>query len=1036
MQEILFILAITAAVYVVLLLSNRKKGFRYRQFWSPVAAALLALFGIYFFYDQYNNMLAFIKANASPTDFVIVKRYLEIIYSLSLIFIFGLIKMGVNGSESLFQNKPNTVPPLSIFSVAYKIEETPKRIVLRKEWVFPNLFLEYLMWISVGLFILLLMFLFIPEMPYLPILIAFSLLIVLESHWYLQHPDIEKMPETPNVVPEVKPQNIPDYYPLWEEYQKVWFDKILLAWQYKSNTYEQPSPPAIQIVEAQNLVSAGYKLTVNDYHLLECLTNRDDVLVDDVISDNVAPLLFSVFIRRLMDGENILVLTAKRCTADSKYHQQVVAWMTDWFYKLTGNSEFWRVQIFSKVEDVELSSRIIVTSANDILEKNIINHQWFDSLQTVLLLNGNEIFSESLTSNNVLLRILRTKNDRKDLQCIVLSDYRESLQSSVARNLSVKSDLKEVRLRPTPPAKSFTLFWRLEGDKLFQHKVLSGHIEKYLGAEALLSLLAQREKLPNIQMVGQEKLPYYEYLEELDNNNSSLLTTPVSAQSLKGKSVNEVKTQEVTFLISPADHSFILARDADFNLISTLKKWEPYARQQAFLHIVSPPYLLRSYFLDNMAYFIKTPLYPLSAKMMISRFEVARILLERMVSQELSEQEILEEISWINPKAIFVKEELQKLFKLAFGIDIIASNYLTINSSYNFNKADDSFAKITKYRLQPRIKDDINLKFLRNVDVIDASKNVLKLISSDLLFQNYLPNQIHAFNGKAYSIKGYDQMNRKLLTNHRSPDSTIMYRADISVTLHKIEPPLTESHKKKLTNEIALELSEGTFDVINNGYFTFNNGLNLQKGNFTYTPLNRDEVPARQYTLGRMMFLRISIKDAPIDIAHVTATLSILLHEVFYTLFPDTHQYIIVGGLSAETCLSDSFAQLYPVIQTSSDTVLTTLNERMIQLCILEDAYQDLGLVQSIFDRWDYVLRIVDDYLDWVLDTNERTSNPVGPEDDKNQIIRKLKINKTEFLQFGGELLPDFIDLKGTAALLRQLLGKNYLSTERRDFYA
>ena len=152
------------------------------------------------------------------------------------------------------------------------------------------------------------------------------------------------------------------------------------------------------------------------------------------------------------------------------------------------------------------------------------------------------------------------------------------------------------------------------------------------------------------------------------------------------------------------------------------------------------------------------------------------------------------------------------------------------------------------------------------------------------------------------------------------------------------------------------------------------------------------------------MFLRISIKDAPIDIAHVTATLSILLHD--------------------------------PVIQTSSDTVLTTLNERMIQLCILEDAYQDLGLVQSIFDRWDYVLRIVDDYLDWVLDTNERTSNPVGPEDDKNQIIRKLKINKTEFLQFGGELLPDFIDLKGTAALLRQLLGKNYLSTERRDFYA
>ena len=83
-------------------------------------------------------------------------------------------------------------------------------------------------------------------------------------------------------------------------------------------------------------------------------------------------------------------------------------------------------------------------------------------------------------------------------------------------------------------------------------------------------------------------------------------------------------------------------------------------KTKPFVHVVSPPYLLRAYLTDNIEYFIKTPIYPLSSRKMISRFEVARTLLERMVNHDLSERAILEKLSWINPDARFVKQELHK----------------------------------------------------------------------------------------------------------------------------------------------------------------------------------------------------------------------------------------------------------------------------------------------------------------------------------------------------------------------------------------
>ncbi|OWY20758.1 hypothetical protein C7N43_08230 [Sphingobacteriales bacterium UPWRP_1] len=1028
MEIILYLIVSLIGVYFLLAIGNQPYGQRWKQYWIPVLGALLVALAIYEYYTEVDYLIR--QGSFLP----MFRGYAEIMYSLLVIGAFGIFKLLVNEGGKLFVRKqqPNAPQQVPRFSLAYKTDDKGG-IVIKKEWVFAGLYAKYLAWLGLVLFVLVLALKILDNelginQLNISALSAFAIFIVLEMHWYLKHPRIEEQPEPP--APEPEKTTVPlDYYNLWEEYQRIWFDKLLLAWKFNPPQEKAHSPTTIEIIEAQNLVNAGFTLTLNDYDILQNLANQTDMLIDDMVLDEVAPLLFSVFLRRLMDGENILVLTAKRCYPNSKYHQQIVDWINDWIYRLTSNREFFRVQTFSRVEDVEFTSRIIVTSADDILDKNIIGHNWFTNLKTLLFLNGDEIFSESLTSNNILLNILRGKFNK--IQSIVLSDYREALQASVMHNLEVKRNLREVRMRHDLPATAFVILWKLEGASLFQHKVLTGYIEKFLGAEVVLALLARRERITDIRLAGQELLPYYEYLEETDNNSGGLNQAVVAPRTLKYKGINEVKCNEVNAIMSVGENTFLLVRDAEYNLITALRKWQQYATANLFLHVVSPPYLLRAYFADHIEYFWRTPVYGLSSKMMTSRFEVARTLLEQLVIQEMSENQILQYLIWINPNAVFVKQELQNLFSVAFDIDIIAANYLSIRAAFEYDRETDSFKQVTKYGLLPRIKDNINLSFLKKAEIVQGA-DTLEVTSMDLLFQNYLPDQTHSFAGRPYTIRGFDKLNYKMLAAYRSPLSVLAYRSDLEVTLNRLDQPLNESQKKNLLKKVTLELCEGSFDVRTRGYFTFTSDISLQTDAHSYTTVTDTEVPVRSYQLGRVMVLSIETPDDA-DVVKLTATFSALLTELMCTLFPETFSYILIGSPLNQLAYKGKFAQMFPMIRVKDQQPVVA--EKVMQICIFEDAHQDLGLVQSIFDNWDYIFRVLDDYLVWFLDATTSGSAKLFDTNSQTDILRKPKPAKDQFLKYGGAELPEFFDLKAASALLRNLLGNNYMTSQRNDFY-
>ena len=137
------------AVYSLLTLGNRRMGLRYKQWWNPFIALLICIGGVYYFlhYEQYlQNHFLFKPFKGFG--------FVQLIYTYIIIGIWSLVKLFFHEFRNWFRKKSKhegKVKDLHRFSIAYKGDKK-EDVVLKKEWVFPSLYLKYLMYINLASF--------------------------------------------------------------------------------------------------------------------------------------------------------------------------------------------------------------------------------------------------------------------------------------------------------------------------------------------------------------------------------------------------------------------------------------------------------------------------------------------------------------------------------------------------------------------------------------------------------------------------------------------------------------------------------------------------------------------------------------------------------------------------------------------------------------------------------------------------------------------------------------------------------------------
>jgi hypothetical protein len=223
--------------------------------------------------------------------------------------------------------------------------------------------------------------------------------------------------------------------------------------------------------------------------------------------------------------------------------------------------------------------------------------------------------------------------------------------------------------------------------------------------------------------------------------------------------------------------------------------------------------------------------------------------------------------------------------------------------------------------------------------------------------------------------------------------------------------------------EITKRLFMADFEVRTTEYFTFMKGIDFSESPET-TDLSQRGIPPRRYDNGRMLGITICNRDAePYPEADkISLTLALLFNEFFFTIFPETYQYILAATpfdarIPIETTEKE-IRKLAPTCLFHPLKISETFNvpdKGAVCFFMIEDAATDMGLLKAVYDNWEYLFMILEDYLTWFLESQEHRLRDT----EKKGKLHTL----SGFLTYGLEAVPEFLCLEPTRELLTMLVG-------------
>ncbi|RJQ24354.1 hypothetical protein C4565_10140 [Candidatus Parcubacteria bacterium] len=995
--------------------ANLPRQARCRQWWLPIFASLFSFFALYYVLASYQEVQNVINSGIVRVEHLTgysVKSFIPItvndfplLLNLFLLFIFAVIKwlwrLGlwvlsffqriVACIARFFFKRDYTPSPgkQNLFpAYVYLID---KGITLRDEWVYPGALALGFGWVSLGL----LLFSFVNgfasqplsiEIYHLPVI---PLLILFETAWYLGGLRLsENIGELGGEDTSSRMKG--EFGILWETYKNLWPDRILVSSdRLDVRRTVVPSPevgnsndmsPFEQV--KRNLTKAGIYLDARQETLYEWLRNGGDTLIIESRYVQSVPVIFATLQQTIIEGGRIVFLLPSQSGQAAK--EQILSWVQEWMECPSVGMVFFSIASF---ETLSNDSNILLITVDEILVDDIrIKSQWFNGVRNVVVLNLEETLLPEISRSALLFQRLANFCQGK-IQYILLTaaSDRDNLESSMRRFLGY--DPREFRFDQPIPTEICYIIWREEGRGTFQEKVV--HAARYLGCEAPLLIPALQDEISPIIYCGMARKPWLEHLEEI-------------AKSLTGSPPGESIRNLVTPYLSRAEErAFVIVYDQNANLASTLKSVLTLGECATFLQVVSPSYLLRDYFADNLSFFLswsETAGLCLAAVPALDRTTLARRLLDRLILSGMNEEQLLHQLDQLNAcnkdsemgghkaftEKMMLEDQLAGLLQDVCGLDVIKTSLLQVKEEYYFDSRSNQFVRRSKFSVGTSALERVQESGGRIYRILDDKDNLLGLLPEDHVYQNYLIGQIHAFQGKPFRI---EQISRPdigtIKTSHRPDKAATLYRRLLSVKLDTAT--IIEQFKLKMANGIRISCFryEADFSIETLGYLSFENGMDFNNFEFIEHKGTKSESldPVRQRPKGRLMSLVITPPPIFSNIAEWTRpafTLAFLLQEMLQSIFPEIWQYGLVTTnmrpKKDQADLNERISTLvFPVEQRGE--IFQPFDDKDLHILFIEDSLLDVGFVRAVWENWQWLLEIVEDYLVWFHGRGEQDNH-------------------------------------------------------------
>ncbi|WP_426350046.1 hypothetical protein ACPWSR_02110 [Alloiococcus sp. CFN-8] len=832
---------------------------------------------------------------------------------------------------------------------------------------------------------------------------------------------------------------------LSDEYESIWKDKLLASYRIygkskkiyvkddklKGNHYSREIADFITSKD-------GNSSNFSNGRIISQILSGKNLIIESEIVINYTEALYPVI--------NILFAANKKLIflCDSQYTvNKCSEWLNDLQLKKDHGSIVVETLSYDEIEkEAKLDSNIdIYITTVELALKGKIN---YEDIDVVLGINTDRILSAEALNLTILSSIFKS-NRTQDMQYILFSKRVNGLEqaiSNVFMNLDFHYIVEEDGLD-----RAVTInFWSSERGWL-QSNIISGYGASFMGQLIPLSMPALRRELYGVGIITSKEA----YLDEL---NSVYKSQPMMKRYMHHKEIVNID-EGIDFyengnFVAIKDNDLLILEDKDKNVGSCAYNWSGQGKKNLFVNIVSPQYLLRDYFIDNIDFFLGNseasgaimPVQHNNIKLAVFRIisELCRGMEEEKLLINLNRLGIDTDSTNSNINKIIIKA-LNKLTQEAFSVNISFDIYLKV-----YNESDDWQKEIFEskryYKLLSSVINELPQRLFKNLKFIDSEKRnkVINTIPAYELYQNYLEGQYITIGGRYYLIERIDFDKAVVEVSYSTLLNNFFYRQKriVSVGINSLEDNEPPSYSIR-DSEFSQNIYRGEITIDTEGYYQFSNRITFGDGEYSYREINRRKRGLkRNYRNGNILEWKITsdrIKsNSVVDNFNLSFTFSLLLNEIFETLFPEVNQYIIARSVIKNKEVIHREAE---IIHMYEPIICQDAKEDAITIFILEDTELEKGITKTIVNNMNSIIRLLFDYLLWLTDTSNTAENHdrwiiTGTDDS----IKVSPVDKYNFLRYGLDKIPEYIIPEKLLECLKEVVTKDIytFSNHRIDF--
>lgn len=730
------------------------------------------------------------------------------------------------------------------------------------------------------------------------------------------------------------------------------------------------------------------------------LLNGKSINVRDHIQGEFLIYLVSYLNYYMSQGRTGLVLCS-----DSKMAKEVCHSLKERMKMLNNIYSVWDIQTIEGAE-IDKPMSLLVCSYNEFLDNNIIDKRpdFTDDLFCTVIANGFDLFAQDgVRIERLFTELYRAK--RMEQYVILTDEDNDGLRTAMERYLK-----KEIIPFNNDERKenSGIMIWASDSVyKLQRFLEIGNNRSPHIGTALPIALVAAKYDLPQIYIIPDKQVGNWTFQEAMVMSQQEMMR--YLEDSLNIKSIIRYDVDEA---MRQKDLSMIITYDNSYNMFNTIWNWMKYVPEGgSLLHVISPTYLLRDYFVDNFDKLILKnneydALIPINLGMQQSRMKE---MLVELCSNGLTEKELMERAK----SAGWKYETVIDLLRACLNVVLTKGEIHNVFECFHFEEekrfitSENCFSHETRVTL---IDENIRARLLSELQYAALIEKGNQKTELEILAENitnyYLRDQLAVFLGHYHRIT---RITDQLIYAEQCMPSTLPQYYPVSKFVFD-ESSWEEKDSCVDTEYIDWNLCESKVHRRIYGYWACNSGNELVNPDVTTwnSVCDSDHKPII-IVKEKCHVLEINIRKTGIEEKwEETAVLAAcMINGLAKTLFPRTWQnlYAITadgpqeeffGRLNDETdtiCPEEIIRSVIPWAENPR-----TKSNKFITIYILEFSNVEFGMVQMFYDNREKILSLIKEYLEWYLEAEEVSDKNVENDSVENaeEVSEQTEKNEKE----------------------------------------